>query len=134
MLRNGWSEVRPGLILAGVEDLTSRRRNGQTDDVLSRALLGRTPGGTIVLSHTPWQAETAASAGAGLMLCGHTHGGQIWPFGYIVRLVYPLLAGRYEVGGMPVIVCRGTGTWGPRMRLWSRCEILRVTLVGKERK
>ena len=62
------------------------------------------------------------------MLCGHTHGGQIWPFGYLARRIYPLLEGRYEVGGMPVIVSRGAGTWGPRMRLWRPGEILRVTL------
>jgi predicted MPP superfamily phosphohydrolase len=62
------------------------------------------------------------------MLCGHTHGGQIWPFGYLARITYPLLAGRYEVDGMPVIVTRGTGTWGPRMRLWHPGEILRITL------
>jgi len=42
------------------------------------------------------------------------------------------LAGLYEVGGMTVIVCGGTGTWGPRMRLWHRGEILRLTLGGKE--
>jgi hypothetical protein len=65
------------------------------------------------------------------MLGAHTHGGQIWPFGYLTRLSYPLLGGRYEVGGMPVIVCRGTGTWGPRMRLWRPGEILRVTLRKK---
>ena len=72
-------------------------------------------------------------AGVGLMLCGHTHGGQIWPFGYLVRLFYPLLEGRYEVDGMTAIVCRGTGTWGPRMRLWRAGEILRVTLRKKEK-
>jgi hypothetical protein len=70
----------------------------------------------------------AERAGAELMISGHTHGGQIWPFGYLVRTVHPLLAGRYSVNGMPVIVCRGTGTWGPRMRLWHRGEILRVSL------
>ena len=47
---------------------------------------------------------------------------------YLVRLRYLLIAGRYQVGGMTVIVCRGTGTWGPRMRLWPRGEIMRVTL------
>ena len=62
------------------------------------------------------------------MLSGHTHNGQIWPFTYVVRMFYPLVAGRYDVAGMPVIVCRGTGTWGPRMRLWSRGEITRITL------
>lgn len=131
LLRNGWAEVRPGLILAGVDDLTSSRLNGQGGDPISQALIGRPPGATILLSHTPWQTGSAAKAGAGLMLSGHTHGGQIWPFGYLVRSRYPLLEGRYEVDGMTVIVCRGTGTWGTRMRLWRPSEILHVTLRGK---
>ena len=134
LLSNGWAEVRPGFVLAGVDDLTSRRRKGQGGDPISQALVGRPPGATILLSHTPWQAERVAKAGAGLMLCGHTHGGQIWPFDYLVRSRYPLLEGRYEVDGMTVIVCRGTGTWGPRMRLWRPSEILRVTLRGKGKK
>ena len=63
-------------------------------------------------------------------LSGHTHNGQLWPFNYLVRLRYTLLGGRYEVGGMPVIVCRGTGTWGPRMRLWQPAEIVRIKLIA----
>ena len=133
LLRNRWVEVRPGLVLAGVDDLTAGRRAGQGGDPLAQALAGRPSGVTIFLSHTPWQAERAARAGVGLMLCGHTHGGQIWPFGYLVRLFYPLLVGRYEVDGMTAIVCHGTGTWGPRMRLWCPGEILRVTLRKKEK-
>jgi predicted MPP superfamily phosphohydrolase len=131
LLRNRWVEVLPGFILAGVDDLTSKYRAGHDGDFISQALTGRPPGVTVLLSHTPWQAERAASAGTNLMLGAHTHGGQIWPFGYLTRLSYPLLGGRYEVGGMPVIVCRGTGTWGPRMRLWRPGEILRVTLRKK---
>jgi predicted MPP superfamily phosphohydrolase len=131
LLRSGWAEVRPGLALSGVDDLTSRRRRGLGGDPISQALVGRPPGATILLSHTPWQAERAAKAGVGLMLSGHTHGGQIWPFDYLARRRYPLLEGRYEVNGMTVIVCRGTGTWGPRMRLWRPSEILRVTLRRK---
>ena len=134
LLRNGWAEVRPGLVLAGVDDLTARRRNGQVGDPISQALVGCPPGATILLSHTPWQAERAAKARVGLMLSGHTHGGQIWPFDYLVRSRYPLLEGLYEVDGMTVIVCRGTGTWGPRMRLWRPSEILRVTLRGEGKK
>ncbi len=134
LLNNAWTEVRPGLILAGVEDLTTRRRNGQSGDPISQALAGRPPGATILLSHTPWQAEKAAKAGVGLMLSGHTHGGQIWPFGYLVQKLYPLLDGRYEVDGMTAIICRGTGTWGPRMRLWHPSQILHVTLRGQREK
>ena len=95
---------------------------------VEQTLANRPPGAVILLSHSPLLADVAATAGAGLMLSGHTHNGQIWPFGYLVRLSYPLLGGRYEVGGMPVIVCCGTGTWGPRMRLWRPGEILRITL------
>jgi predicted MPP superfamily phosphohydrolase len=128
VLRDRWAEVFPGLVLAGVDDLTARRQFGLAGHPVEKALAGRPASATIFLSHTPWQAGTAAAAGAGLMLSGHTHDGQIWPFGYLVRLSYPLLGGRYDVGGMPVIVCRGTGTWGPRMRLWLPSEIVRITL------
>jgi predicted MPP superfamily phosphohydrolase len=131
VLRSCWVELKPGLVLAGVEDLTSARRSGPGNGLMQQALADRAPGATILLSHTPWQTGAAAERGVSLMLCAHTHGGQIWPFGYLVRTRYPLLAGRYEVNGMPVLVCRGTGTWGPCMRLWQRGEIMRVTLRAK---
>ncbi|HUU01061.1 MAG TPA: metallophosphoesterase [Myxococcota bacterium] len=130
-LANGWVEPVPGLVLAGVDDLTNHKRRNLNGDPLAIALSKRPPGATILLSHTPWQAERAARAGVGLMLSGHTHSGQIWPVGYLVKAVYPLLAGRYEIEGMPVIVSRGTGTWGPRMRLWHRGEIVKVTLRSR---
>jgi predicted MPP superfamily phosphohydrolase len=128
LLHDRSTELRPGLVLAGVDALDSRRRTTRTENALIDALVGRPPGGTVLLSHSPSNAEQAARQGAGLMLSGHTHGGQIWPFSHLVGLVYPLLAGRYQVEGMTVLVCRGTGTWGPRMRLWSPSEILRITL------
>jgi uncharacterized protein len=131
VLNNSWAELRPGLVLAGVDDLTANHSSVHSGDAISKALEGRQAGATVLLSHTPWQAGEAAAAGAGLMLSGHTHGGQIWPFGYLVQRIYPLLGGQYEVDGMTVIVCRGTGTWGTRMRLWRPGEILRVTLHAK---
>ncbi|MFH1725634.1 MAG: metallophosphoesterase [Elusimicrobiota bacterium] len=128
LLADAWAEVRPGLVLAGVDDPRAKSRSGRAGDSLKQALKGRAPGAAVLLSHRPERAEEAAGLGAGLMLSAHTHGGQIWPFGYLVRRRYPLLAGRYEVGGMTVIVSRGTGTWGPPMRLWHPNEMLRVTL------
>ena len=128
VLRDEAVEVRPGLVLAGVDDLTARRQFGKDGAPVQKALAGRPAGATVLLSHSPWKAEVAARDGVGLMLSGHTHAGQIWPFGYLTRMQYPLLDGRYDVAGMPVIVCRGTGTWGPRMRLFRPSEILRITL------
>ncbi len=136
VLRNRWVEVRPGLVLAGVDDLTAARRaardGDRTDrpgDGVARALAGRPRGASILLSHSPLHAEEAAAAGVNLMLSGHTHGGgQIWPLGYLVGRLYPMVDGTYFVNGMTVIVSRGAGTWGPRMRLWRPAQILRITL------
>jgi hypothetical protein len=128
VLRDRHEQVAPGLILAGVDDLTARQQFGTENHAIDKAMLNRPPGATILLSHSPWQAEKAAAAGTGLMLSGHTHNGQVWPFNYFVRMRYPLLAGRYQVNGMTAIVCRGTGTSGPRMRLWQPSEMVRVRL------
>ena len=84
VLKNSWAEIRPGLIFAGLEDLTAKHRSGQGIDSISRALAKQPPGATVLLSHTPWHAEKIAGNGVGLMLSGHTHGVQIWPFGYLV--------------------------------------------------
>ncbi len=62
------------------------------------------------------------------MLSGHTHGGQIWPFDYLVKRVFPQVVGAHAVGDMTLIISRGAGSWGPRMRLWHRGEILKLTL------
>ncbi len=124
VLRDRWVEARPGLMIAGTE----HDRTGNGADRVRKALAGRPAGAAILLSHSPREAEAAALAGAGLMLSGHTHGGQVWPFGWLVRLTTPYVAGRYQVAGMTLLVSRGAGTWGARMRLWQPGEILRITL------
>ncbi len=132
VLRDRTAEVAPGLVFAGVDDLTARRQFGLEDDAVERTLASRPPGATVLLCHTPWNAEDAAERGVGLMLSGHTHGGQIWPFDHLVKLTYPYVAGLYRVGGMTLLVSRGTGTWGPRMRLWRRAEINLVVLAAAD--
>ena len=78
---------------------------------------------TVLMYHRPDGAEDAARAGVDLMLCGHTHNGQIVPFNWIVRRHFPRIAGRFDVDGMVLHVSPGTGTWGPTMRLGSSNEI-----------
>ena len=64
-----------------------------------------------------------------LQLSGHTHGGQIWPFRYLVRLTTPWVAGLYRVAsGAQIYVSRGTGFWGPPLRLLAPAEITEITL------
>lgn len=122
VLHDRWVALRPGLALAGVHDLSSRSRDGTGGEASARAVAGAPPGALVLFSHTPWHAERAAAAGVA------TPTAAMWPFSELVCTVYPLLGGRHEVGGMTVIVCRGTGTWGPRMRLWRPAEVPRVTL------
>ncbi len=128
VLRNASVEAAPGLVIAGVDDLTAGRQFSMPGQSIERALAVRPAGATILLSHTPWNGEQAASHGVGLMLSGHTHGGQIWPFVYFTRLVYPHVVGRYTIGDMTWLVSRGTGFWGPPMRLFRTAEILKITL------
>jgi predicted MPP superfamily phosphohydrolase len=83
----------------------------------------------ILLYHRPDGANDAAEWGADLMLCGHTHNGQIVPFNHLVRRVFPRICGLYRVGDMHLYVSPGTGTWGPILRLGSRCEISMIHLT-----
>jgi len=130
VLHDESAEVIQGLRLAGVDDLGVRGRDGPGDAFVKKALQLVRPGqeGCVFLSHTPIEADVAAEVGAGLMLCGHTHGGQIWPFNFLVQLRYPELVGRFAHAPMTLIVSRGAGTWGPRMRLWEPGEIVLITL------
>ena len=127
VLRDESAEPLPGLTLSGVDDVAFRGRAAHAA-IVEKVLHQRPAGGSILLSHTPLEVQRAAGAGVGLMLCGHTHEGQIWPFTYLVKLAFPIMSGRYRVQEMTAIVCRGTGTWGPRMRLFKRSELLRITL------
>ena len=97
-------------------------------DFMAKTFARLPDGVTIVISHEPKTVLEAEKAGVDLMLSAHTHGGQIWPFDYLVQSRYPYLEGRYEFEKMSLIVTRGAGTWGPLMRLWQPGEILHITL------
>lgn len=129
ILRNEWRQVLPGLAIGGVDDGGYGETREEAADRIRRVLDSiPSDAATILLTHRPRMIDEAESAGVELMLSGHTHGGQIWPFSYLARLANPLIAGRYEVGTMTAFVTRGAGTWGPRMRLWSPGEIVRIVL------
>jgi uncharacterized protein len=82
----------------------------------------------ILLAHQPRTALDAAPLGVDLQLSGHTHGGQIVPFQLLARLTQPVLSGLHRMGRMWLYVSRGTGYWGPPLRLGAPSEITVVTL------
>jgi len=116
--------------LAGVHDSNAAgfTRGAHREDV-SRALAGRDPSREVVLlAHQPRALAEAVRHGVGLQLSGHTHGGQIWPFGFLVALTQPILAGLGRRGETQIYVSRGTGFWGPPMRLGNPAEVTRIVL------
>ena len=115
--------------LAGVDDHSAKAYPGHGED-LAAATAGRDPARALVLlAHQPRQVRKAALHGVDLQLSGHTHGGQIWPWHYIVRIQQGgLLAGRYQHEDTQLYVSRGCGYWGPPVRLLAPLEITRIIL------
>jgi predicted MPP superfamily phosphohydrolase len=86
----------------------------------------------ILLKHAPIACKRNSKF-IDLQLSGHTHKGQIFPFSLAAKVVYPYLAGLYELeNGKNLYVSQGTGSWGPRMRLGTNREITIISLTGKD--
>lgn len=115
--------------LAGVEDHHAHLVSAAHREDLPSALAGRDSRHPLVLlAHDPLTFRAAARLGVDLQLSGHTHGGQIWPFRYVVRLSTPYVCGLYRQNGAQLYVSRGTGFWGPAMRLFAPGEITEIVL------
>ena len=114
--------------LAGVDDHQGTFEPGWRED-LDRALEGCPPEAPVVLlAHDPRTFKKASARGVALQLSGHTHGGQIWPFRYFVYLATRWVSGLYREGRSQLYVSRGTGFWGPPMRLFAPAEITELVL------
>jgi hypothetical protein len=129
VLRNERVSVGP-LDLAGVDDWSAKGfGKGHGQDV-PRALEGRDTSKPIVLlAHQPQTIAEAESLGVDLQLSGHTHGGQMYPWKYAVELVTPYVGGLYRHKSAALYVSRGTGYWGPPMRVGAPAEITHLELV-----
>jgi uncharacterized protein len=116
--------------LAGIDDRSAVHYGGLGPrQALAQALTGRDPQRELVLlAHQPSVVVEAEPFQVGLQLSGHTHGGQIWPFGWLVRLQQPFIAGLHRRGDAQIYVSCGTGYWGPPMRLGAPPEITELRL------
>ncbi len=119
------------LVVAGVDDRTaaSSGNPGHRADHAA-ALAGTDPElPVLLLAHQPRQVTAAVEHGIDLQISGHTHGGQIWPFHYLVRLDQPAVQGLTRHGARTQLyTSRGTGFWGPPMRIFAPSEITVLTL------
>ena len=119
------------LVLAGIDDATAKASGnpGHGAD-LAAALSAVDPALPVVLlAHQPKQIDEAVALGVDLQISGHTHGGQIWPFNFLVRVDQPVVHGLSRHGQRTQLyTSRGTGFWGPPFRVFAPSEITEITL------
>ncbi|MBN2165337.1 MAG: metallophosphoesterase [Marinilabiliaceae bacterium] len=85
----------------------------------------------ILLDHQPYNLHKSELAGVDLQISGHTHHGQLWPFGYITQKIFEISKGYKQKGNTHFYVSTGFGTWGPPVRLGNRPEIIVINLTFK---
>lgn len=119
------------LVVAGVTDYSAHHFDAshQSDPHKAIANAPTDAGFKLLLAHQPRSADTASVAGFDLQLSGHTHGGQFWPWPHFIRLQQPFTAGLAKLRTMWIYTSRGTGYWGPPMRLGAPSEITLLRLV-----
>lgn len=120
-----------GINLAGVYDLMANRMNHPLKPDIKAALAGcdaNMP--TVLLAHQPkYLTQLSGKEPLDLVLCGHTHGGQIFPFGLLVLLDQPYVYGLYQhTSRTQVFVSSGAGYWGPPVRVMAPSEIVKLSL------
>ena len=113
-----------GFYLCGVYDRFGNRYGAYKPDI-NKALENTNTHPTVLLAHQPkFIEEIENTVGIDLILCGHTHGGQIFPFNFLVKLQQPYVRGLNTHNEFTqVYINKGTGFWGPPMRLGASSEI-----------
>lgn len=120
------------LIVAGVTDWSAHRFDVTHRSDPQGSLVGAPERADLrlLLAHQPRSAAAAEQAGFDVQLSGHTHGGQIWPWSYLVYLQQPYRAGLARRGRLWVYTSCGSGYWGPPKRLGAPSEVTLITLAS----
>ncbi|MCK0093540.1 metallophosphoesterase [Rhodococcus sp. HNM0563] len=118
------------IALAGVHDYTAPAPDAAD---LPRAIEGLAPETFVLLAaHQPKHVLEAQDLGVDLQLSGHTHGGQMWPLGYIVAAANPTVTGLDHFGDTAIYTSLGAGAWGPPVRVATPPEVSILELVTQK--
>ncbi|MCG3691628.1 metallophosphoesterase [Aliarcobacter butzleri] len=115
--------------LAGLPDRFSKFFKIKREEKVVEDFLKNSP--SIFISHQPKDYKIALNSNSNLFLCGHTHGGQIYPFHYLVKLVQPFLAGLFYKNKTAIYINKGLGTWGVDFRFKADAEVTILKLITK---
>jgi uncharacterized protein len=123
ILRNEHVTIGGAFELAGTDDASAHEDIGRAVEGCDPALP------VVLLAHHPRTIARAMLANVDLQLSGHTHGGQLLPWGWLARLWDPKVAGLARFGSTWLYVSQGTGYWGPPLRVGTSCEIAALELM-----
>ncbi len=116
--------------IAGVTDISSRKYDQKNACDPVKAMVNiPSESFKVLLSHQPKTCFETAKLKYDVQLSGHTHGGQGFPWNFIVYLVQPYIKGLHKVEDMHLYVSSGTGFWGPPNRFMVNSEITEITFV-----
>ena len=122
------------VVLAGVTDYSAGSFIPEHKSDPLKAINGAPDGRVkILMAHQPRTLYAAESLGFDLILNGHTHGGQFFPWNLVATIGQPYIKGLHNHNGSWVYVSKGTGYWGPPVRLGARSEITVFTLTALEK-
>jgi len=133
MLRNQSVQLTNGITISGVDDRAVNPKS-LADPVVETALLNSVSHNSfhLLLKHRP-EILPESDGRFDLQLSGHVHGGQIFPFNFLVRLKHPIPCGTTTTkAGSLIYVSRGAGTWGPPMRLFAPPEVTIIDIVRQQ--
>jgi predicted MPP superfamily phosphohydrolase len=132
LLRNQSITLPEGITISGVDDAAGQRSGLPPIPPPEVAILKSLPPGQfqLLLKHRPLVAETGRSR-FDLQLSGHVHKGQLFPFNLLVRMKFPIPCGTTTASnGSTIHVSRGSGTWGPPMRLFAPPEVTVIDVIS----
>lgn len=122
-------EQKPLINIIGITDFIGQKLGFLEPNIKQAILRGAPNTPNLLLSHQPKVVKYLAGESIDLVLSGHTHGGQIFPFNLLVPLEQPYVKGLHEFKPQSFIyVNQGSGNWGPPMRLGSHAEITLLVL------
>ncbi|NCC81973.1 MAG: metallophosphoesterase [Clostridia bacterium] len=136
VLRDEKAVLNEDLLLVGRKDVTEGRERYGEDTRIHLDELFKDEDSelfSILMDHAPLEIYDAEKLGVNLQVSGHTHQGQIYPFGVITERYFPFDYGHLIRGDYHLIASSGVGTWGPPVRIGTKSEIVRINIKQKVR-
>ena len=131
VLRDSIAALPNGFTIVGRDDRQANHMLPQPRKSVEQLVAGANQNTALILmDHQPYQLEEAVNNGIDLQVSGHTHHGQMWPFGYVTSKIFEVSRGHKQKGNTHIYVSTGYGTWGPPIRTGNRPELVVIDMVN----